>query len=73
MTAKQTVRQWSLQQLCKYATVAIARRRPMHNSGTTVGSGVFCMVLSKAISLDHPSSVQLVQCCAVEWSKFVGE
>jgi hypothetical protein len=41
-------------------TMAAARQRPARKNGSTVGSGVFYVVRSEAISLDRPSSVQLV-------------
>jgi hypothetical protein len=47
-------------------TTAVARQRPARNNGSTVGSGVFYVVHSEAVSRDRPSSVQLVQCS--QWS-----
>jgi hypothetical protein len=40
-------------------TTDVARQQPTHNNGSTVGSDVFYVVCSKAISLGQPSSVQL--------------
>jgi hypothetical protein len=45
----------------------VARHRPARNSGSTVESGVSCVVRPGAISLDWPSSVQLVQCNGTSW------
>jgi hypothetical protein len=45
-------------------------KRPARNNGGAVG-GVFCMVRSEAISLDRPSSVQLVNWSRASW--LVGE
>jgi hypothetical protein len=49
---------------------AVARQRLAHNNRNTVGSGVFYVVHSEAISRDRPSSVQLVnavQCSGESW------
>jgi hypothetical protein len=57
-------------------TMAVVRQQPARKNGSTVGSGVFCVVRSEAIWLDRPSSVQLVsavQLSTVEWSELIGE
>jgi hypothetical protein len=41
-------------------TMAVARQWPARNNGSTVGSSVFYVLRSEAISLDRPSSAQLV-------------
>jgi hypothetical protein len=47
---------------------AVARQRSARISGNNVGSGVFHVVRSEAISFDRPSRVS-----AVQWSELVGE
>jgi hypothetical protein len=47
-------------------TTGVARQRPEHNNRSTVGSGVFCVVRSEAVSRDWPSSVELMQCREVK-------
>jgi hypothetical protein len=58
------------QQLRKYTAVLepLLGSGP-RNNGSTVGSGVFYVVRSKALSLD----LQLMQCSAVEGSELVRE
>jgi hypothetical protein len=47
-------------------TTAVARQRPALKNESTFESGVFCVVLSEAITRDRPSLVQLVQLSTVE-------
>jgi hypothetical protein len=62
------------QQLRKYAAVmeTLLGRGPFATMEVLL-EAVFFVVRSEAISLDRPSSFQLVQYSAVEWSEFVGE
>jgi hypothetical protein len=46
--------------------MAVARQRPARNNGITVGSDVFYMIRSEAISRDRPCSVS--ECIADEYS-----
>jgi hypothetical protein len=52
------------------STGAVARQRPARNNGSTVGSGVFYVVRSEAISLHRQSSEQFseFQIRGREWS-----
>jgi hypothetical protein len=52
----------AMQQLRKYATVL----KSLLGNGSTVGSGVYYVVRSEAVSRDRPSSMQLVQCSPVQ-------
>jgi hypothetical protein len=45
---------------------AVARQEPVCNSGSTVGSSVFCVVCSEAVSRNRLSSVHVLQCSAVQ-------
>jgi hypothetical protein len=37
--------------------MTVVRQRPARNNGSTIGGGVFYVVLSEALSRDRPSSV----------------
>jgi hypothetical protein len=52
-------------------TMVIARQRPVSNNGTTLGSSLFYVVHSWAISCNRTSSVSV--CSVLEWSTLVGE